>query len=127
MVADLPENYSGHPAFQFIDDVPTDWRESRALQGEIGEYLVVARQDKNSADWYLGAITNQKARALSLKLDFLQPDADYEAQIYRDGKDADWETNPESYEIVRLRVNAKTQLQLDLKPGGGTAIRLKKR
>lgn len=127
MVADLPENYAGHPAFQFIDDVPTDWRESRALQGEIGEYLVVARQDKHSADWYLGAITNQKARRLSVKLDFLPPNTNYEAQIYRDGKDADWETNPESYDIVRKRVNAKTQLQLDLKPGGGTAIRFKKR
>lgn len=127
MAADLPENYAGHPAFQFIDDVPTDWRASRALQGEIGEYLVVARQDKNSADWYLGAITNQKARRLSVTLDFLPPDTDFEAQIYRDGKDADWETNPESYEIVRLQVTAKTQLQLDLKPGGGTAIRFKKR
>jgi alpha-glucosidase len=127
MVADLPENYAGHPAFQFIDDVPTDWKQSRALQGEIGEYLVIARQDKHSPDWYLGAITNQDARKLEVKLDFLAPKARYEAQIYRDGKDADWETNPEAYEIKRINVTAKSTLELDLKPGGGTAVRFKQR
>lgn len=97
------------------------------MQGEVGEYLVVARQDKRSPDWYLGAITNQDGRQLKVKLDFLDPKARYEAQIYRDGKDADWETNPESYEIKRMNVTAKTTLELDLKPGGGTAIRFRRR
>lgn len=125
MAADLPENYAGHPAFQFIDDVPTDWQQSRALQGEIGEYLVMARQDKHSKDWYLGAITNQDGRQLKVKLDFLDPKARYEAQIYRDGQDADWETKPESYEIKHIKVSANSTLELELKPGGGAAIRFK--
>ncbi len=65
MAADLPENYEKRPdAFQFIRDVPTDWETSRTLQGEIGDYVVVARQQRGAADWYLGATTDENARKL---------------------------------------------------------------
>ena len=65
MAADLPENYEKRPdAFQFIRDVPTDWETSRTLQAEIGDYVVIARQQRGAADWYLGATTDENARKL---------------------------------------------------------------
>ena len=68
MAADLPENYMGHPTFRFIEDVPTDWAKSITVDGEVGEYIISARQDKHSSDWYLGAITNESARNLTVSL-----------------------------------------------------------
>lgn len=122
MAADLPENYQGHPAFAFIDAVPTDWQDSKALQGDIGEYLVMAREDRHSDNWYLGAITNEKPRTLSVKLDFLKPGTSYALTRYQDGKDADWESNPESYEIKTEQVTAGETITLNLAPGGGAAL-----
>ncbi|HKE93576.1 MAG TPA: glycoside hydrolase family 97 C-terminal domain-containing protein, partial [Povalibacter sp.] len=126
MAADLPENYEKHlDAFQFIRDVPTDWEQSRTLQAQIGDYIVVARQQRNAQDWYLGALTDQQARRLEVALDFLTPGRRYEAQIYRDGPDADYRTKPVSCEIVRQNVTSTDRLSLALAPGGGTAIRFR--
>ncbi|MEO1399152.1 MAG: glycoside hydrolase family 97 catalytic domain-containing protein, partial [Pseudomonadota bacterium] len=73
MAADLPQNYLAKPeAFQFIKDVPTNWEESIALAGEIGDYLVQARKDWDSDDWYLGAVTDEEPRTVSVDLDFLE-------------------------------------------------------
>ena len=55
MAADLPENYARYPKpFQFIKDVPVDWAETRVLNGEVGDYVTIARKDRNSEDWYPG-------------------------------------------------------------------------
>ncbi len=124
MAVDLPANYDRHlDAFRFIQDVPTDWADSRTLAGEIGEYIVTARKDRNSADWYMGATTNGNARNISVKLDFLDTGRSYTAQIYRDAPDADWRSKPEAYEIVSQAVSAGQELKLRLAPGGGQAIR----
>ena len=124
MAADLPENYQARPdAFQFIRDVPTDWESSIALQGEVGEFVVFARQERGGADWYLGAVTDEAARMLSIPLDFLDADQIYTAQIYRDGEDADWDTNPYPLVIEERQVSANDGLDLYLAPGGGAAIR----
>jgi alpha-glucosidase len=126
MAADLPENYEARPdAFQFIRDVPTDWEVSRTLAAEIGDYVVVARQPRGGKDWFLGAVTDENARRLTQRLDFLAPGKRYEAQIYRDDPGADYRTNPTSYEIVKQGVTHADTLTLDLAPGGGTAIRFK--
>jgi alpha-glucosidase len=126
MAADLPENYEKHlDAFQFIRDVPTDWERSRTLDSRIGDYVVVVRQERNGKDWYVGAVTDEQARKLPLKLDFLAPGRKYEAQIYRDAATADYRTNPVAYEIVHQSVTSKDALALALAPGGGTAIRFK--
>ena len=126
MAADLPENYQDNPAFQFIDDVPTDWQQSIALQGKIGEYLVVARQDKHSSDWFVGATTNEQARELRLPLDFLDPGKVYDLTLYADGKDADWQHKPMAYVIEQRQVRAGDILSLQLQPGGGAALKLSK-
>lgn len=127
MVCDLPENYAKHPdAFEFIKVVPVDWKDSRYLEAEPGDYITVARQDKNSDDWYVGAITDENPRTAEIPLSFLSPGVTYEATIYADGPDAGFTTdaNPLSYTITTRRVSAKTRLRLPLAPGGGCAIRL---
>jgi alpha-glucosidase len=126
MAADLPENYEKRPdAFQFILDVPTDWETSRTLAGEIGDFVVVVRQQRGGKDWYLGAVTDEKARDLPVKLDFLAPGRRYEAQIYRDGPGADYVSNPYPLVIEKRVVTARDSLTLALAPGGGQAIRFK--
>lgn len=126
MAADLPENYQKNlPAFQFIKDVPTDWQQSKAVAGEVGEYIVFARQERDGRDWYLGALTDEQARTLTIPLDFLTEGQRYQAQIYRDGKDADWLTNPYMLIIEQQEVTNASTLTLPLATSGGSAIRFK--
>jgi alpha-glucosidase len=126
MAADLPGNYEKRPeAFQFIRDVPTDWENSRTLQGEIGDYVVIARQQRGGGDWYLGATTDENARKLSVPLDFLARGKRFEAQVYRDAPDADFRANPTALVIEKRMVSAKDSLEVWLAPGGGVAVRFR--
>ncbi|WP_438864767.1 glycoside hydrolase family 97 protein [Neptunicella sp.] len=126
MAADLPRNYLKHPdAFQFIKDVPTDWENSRAIAGEVGDYVVFARQQRDADDWFVGALTDENARTVDISLDFLEPGKRYEAQIYRDGDKADWLTNPYDYVIEKKSVTSGDKLSLKMAKSGGTAIRFK--
>lgn len=126
MAADLPENYEARPdAFRFIRDVPTDWETSKTLAGEIGDYVVVARQPRGGRDWYLGAVTDENARKIAQPLTFLTPGKRYEAQIYKDGPGADYRTNPLALQTLRQNVTSKDRLVLEMAPGGGTAIRFR--
>jgi alpha-glucosidase len=126
MAADLPENYEKRPdAFQFIKDVPTDWETSRTLQGVIGDYVVVARQQRGGRDWYLGATTDENARKLDIPLDFLAAGKRYEAQIYRDAPDADYLDNPTALVIEKRTVTSQDRLEAALARGGGLAVRFK--
>ena len=123
MAADLPENYEQHlDAFQFIKDVPVDWQESKYLEAEPGDYLTVARKDKHSERWFLGAITDENARNTEIKLDFLSPNKKYKAILYQDGVDADWQKNPKSYAIKTFQVTSKSKIKLHLANGGGAAV-----
>ena len=126
MAADLPENYEQHlDAFQFIKDVPVDWQESKYLEAEPGDYLTVVRKDKHSENWFLGAITDENTRKTEIRLDFLSPKKKYQAIIYQDGTDADWQNNPKSYAIKTMQVTSKSKIKLHLAKGGGTAISFK--
>jgi alpha-glucosidase len=123
MAADLPENYRKYPApFRFIKDVPTDWAQTLVPNGEVGDYVTIVRKDRNGDDWYLGSVTDENARTLEVKLDFLDADRSYRAQIYRDGANADWRTRPQAIAIERRTVRRSDTLQLKLAPGGGQAI-----
>ncbi len=123
MASDLPENYENNPAFEFIRDVPCDWDETLVPDARIGEYVVMVRKDRNSANWYLGAITNEKPRELTVDLSFLPKGKKFRAQIYTDGENADWKTAPNDYLIKEISTDAADKLQLKLAAGGGTAIR----
>ena len=126
MAADLPENYERFAdAFQFIKDVPVDWEESVYLEAEPGRYITVARKDKHSDNWYIGNTSNENGHTSELLLNFLDKNKKYEATIYADAKNADWQTNPKAYTITKQKVNAKTKLKLTAAKGGGYAISIK--
>lgn len=122
MVPDLPENYAKYPdAFQFIADVPVDWEQTRYLAAEPGDYVAIARKEKGGTSWFLGAITDENERSLTLSLDFLDPAKTYEVTLYRDAAHAHYQSQPEAYVIEKRKVTSRTRLDVLLKPGGGCA------
>lgn len=125
MASDLPESYANKPAFEFIELVPTDWAKTIILDGKIGDYVVTARKDKHSGDWFVGAITDENARNLKLDFSFLEKGKNYKAKIFKDALDADWKTNPYPVVIEEMDVSSDILLDLHLAPGGGTAIRIR--
>ena len=126
MAADLPENYERYmDAFQFIKDVDVDWVDTRVLEAEPGEYITIARQGKKYGQWFVGAITAEKARKAVVDFSFLQPDVKYIATVYADAKNAHWQDNPKAYEITNYIVTNKTKAKIQLASGGGCAISLK--
>jgi hypothetical protein len=122
MAADLIENYQGHPAFQFIRDVPVDWSETKVLDGEIGEFVVIARREKNSGNWFLGAVTDENPRALDLNFNFLEPGKSYTATFYKDAPDTHWDDNPTAYAIEKTELNSDSKITIQLAAGGGVAV-----
>lgn len=122
MAADLPENYIKHPALQFIKDVGVDWDTSIVLNAEIEDYITIARKERNTDKWFLGSITNESERILNVSLSFLDEEKKYNATIYADRKDTHWDMKPAAFKIDTLIVDKSTILDLNLAPGGGTAI-----
>jgi len=123
MAADLPEIYEKKmDAFQFIKDVAVDWDESRYIEAEPGEYITVARKGKHTNNWFLSSVTNENGRSTSVRLDFLDNNKKYNAIIYADADDADYQKNPAAYKITKQVVDSKTVLNLKLAPGGGCAV-----
>ncbi len=125
MAADLPENYRGQPAFQFIRDVAVDWDTTRVLHGRIGDHVVVARRQRGADTWFLGAITDEEARSFDVPLAFLPAGRRYVAEIYADGPGADWRDNPLPVVIRQQEVTSATTLKIEMAPGGGQAIRIR--
>ena len=111
-------------AFQFIKDVAIDWDESRYLEAEPGDYLTIARKAKGTNNWFVGGITDENARKVELKLDFLDADKKYVATLYADGKDADYKENPTSYQIKKGIVTNKTKISVQEARSGGFALSL---
>lgn len=118
MAADLIENYEGHPAFQFFRDFDADCDRSVALQGEIGDYIVVARRAGDR--WFLGAGTNGEARTLAQPLSFLDDGVAYTATIYADAPDS--AENPEAYRIGTRAVTSADTLEIAMAARGGQAV-----
>lgn len=125
MAADVPENYMRYAdAFRFIKDVAVDWDESRYLAAEPGEYIIAARREKGGQRWFVGGVTNEDARTMTVDFSFLTKGQKYMATIYADAKDTDYEINPEKYVISRRVVTAKDKEKIFMARGGGFAISL---
>lgn len=126
MAADLPEHYEQYSdAFQFIRDVAVAWDESRYLTAEPGDVIVAARRAKESGAWFVGGVTDENRRTVSVALDFLDPEKSYVATLYADAPDADYRTNPEAYEIRTRRVSSRTTLDITMACGGGFALSIR--
>lgn len=122
MAADLPENYQGHPAFQFIKDLATDWDESHVLAAEIGQFVATARKAKGTENWFLGAVTNEKERTIELNTEFLPLGKSFLVTKYLDSSDAHYHDNPGGYIIEKTKLIGGETLILKLAPGGGAAV-----
>jgi len=150
MAADLPENYARFmDAFQFIKDVAVDWDQSLYLMAQPGEYIVTARHPKLSTlnsgrlkghsgaydfvykdgqphdVWFVGGITGEEALDVEIPLDFLKPGVVYEATLYADAPDADYESNPQAYEISRHLLSADSSLKVHMARCGGFGLSLR--
>ena len=125
MACDLPENYERFAdAFTFIEQVPVDWSDSKYLEAEPGRYITVARRDKNSDDWYIGAITDENPRTALIDFSFLPEGEKFEVTIYEDAPNAHYIDNPQAYRIRKVKVDSKTRLKQKIAAGGGTAMRI---
>ncbi|WP_321334323.1 glycoside hydrolase family 97 protein [uncultured Bacteroides sp.] len=126
MAADLPSNYKRFmDAFQFIKDVAVDWDNSWYLEAEPGDYITVARKAKGKDEWFIGAITDENPRVATINFNYLPAGKLYIATIYEDGKDADWDKNPQSYRIRKVLITNKSVLKQQLASSGGAAISIK--
>ncbi|WGH76095.1 glycoside hydrolase family 97 protein [Tenacibaculum tangerinum] len=126
MVADLPEHYmldgKTHPMLQFIKDVGVDWQQTKVLDGEVGDFVVIARKERKTGNWFVGGITGDNARKQTVNFDFLEADKTYEAIIYKDAPDSHWDDNPQAFEIEKIDVTNTSKLDIQLAAGGGFAI-----
>ena len=122
MLADGPDVYIGANGVladgaDFLRQVPTSWDETRVLMGDIGQYIVMARRKGN--DWYIGAMTNEQGRTLSVPLDFLTAGRRYEASIYQDAAD------PNQLRHGKALVRPNGRIKLTLSSSGGAVAVLK--
>ena len=116
---DLPNVYKGEKELDFWKYCPTVWDESKALQGEIGEYIVQARRSGN--DWFVGAMNGLQARDITLNTaDFLQKGKKYQVEIYNDVPALNTRTKVST---VVQTIKAGKILKLHLQPSGGAALR----
>ena len=112
-------------AFQFIKDVAVDWDESRYMLAEPGDYIVVARKAKGTGAWFVGGVTDENRRTVTLPFDYLDPGKEYVATLYADAPDADYQTNPQAYVIRTGKVGQRTELDVEMARGGGFAISIR--
>ena len=114
---DKPEDYQNEPELAFWDVLPTTWNDTKIINGEIGKYITVARQ--NQENWFVGCITNTEARELKVPLDFLELGKKYEATLYFDDPNVATRTH---VGISKQKVDSKTILNINLQASGGQAI-----
>jgi alpha-glucosidase len=123
MLADNPTAYKKEQeSTDFIAKVPTTFNETVALDGSVGEYVAIARRKGDT--WFAGAMSNWNARDITIDLSFLG-DGSYEAEIFKDGINADRDATDYKKEIVK--VSSKDKLNVHLAPGGGWAARIYKK
>ncbi|PRX40102.1 glycoside hydrolase family 97 protein [Salegentibacter salegens] len=123
MAADLPKHYEQFmDAFQFIKDVAIDWEKSVYLEAEPGDYITIARKEKDGNNWFVGNVNGETSRTSEIEFDFLEKGKTYIATVYADAEDAHYKENPQAYEIKKYSVNSKSELSQKSAPGGGYAI-----
>jgi alpha-glucosidase len=122
MLADNPTIYmKEQECTDFITKVPTTFDETAPLDGQVGEFVALARKKGNS--WFVGAMSNWTPRDLTLDFSFLGSGA-YQAEIFRDGINADRDAT--DYKKETIKISAGDKLNIHLAPGGGWVARIEK-
>lgn len=122
MACDLPENYENQPAFQLIRDVGVDWERTKVLDGEVGDYIVIAREERVTGNWFVGGVTDENAREVKLNFNFLDEGKSYTATIYKDNQKSHYKFNPAAIDIETIELSSTSVMNLLMKEGGGFAI-----
>jgi alpha-glucosidase len=117
MMADYPSAYRGHPALPVLAKIPATWDDTRCLSGEVGEFIIVAR--RQGAEWWVGAMTDRKARELEVPLGFLKA-GKFDATVYGDRPEAG-----SGLAEVAAGVGPEGVIRASLVPAGGVLIHLK--
>lgn len=125
IIPDIPEFYQKYPdLLRFIAAQQQPWRESKTLSGVIGEYIAMARESAKGV-WLIGAATNEQAREIELKMDFL-PKGIFKATVIQDGENGDFQTNRETLRKEITTITSAEKIHLKLAPGGGACVILEK-
>ncbi len=122
MVCDYPQAYIGQPGFEFLQQVPLTWDETKVLNAKVSEYITIAR--RKGGEWYIGSIGNNTAHDISTSLSFLPP-GNYTAEVYSDAPDAD--TDPNHLTKTVIQVTNQSVINAKMVGGGGQVIRLYKK
>lgn len=124
VLPDSPEEYlKKDDLFDCIRRMPAQFDSFKVIDAKLDEFVCVAR--KSGADWFIGSLTNRDSRSIVLDFSFLPEDKRYEATLYEDAEDTHFLNNKESYRIRKQLVDFKTELTIQMAPGGGNAIFLK--
>ncbi len=121
MVCDYPAAYEGQPGFEFIQQIPTTWNETKVLDAEVSNYITIARRKNN--DWYVGTINNHQSRQLNIPLSFLG-EGNFTATIFTDADDV--ATDPNHLKKETKQVTSKDVLHINIAAGGGIAIQIRR-
>lgn len=124
MACDLPENYEGNPALQFIRDVGVDWEQSMTLDAEVGDFVTIAREERETGNWFIGSITDENEREITIDFDFLPEGVEFKAAFYQDAEDAHYKDNAGAIQIESGTIKKGDSKTFQLAPGGGLAISL---
>jgi alpha-glucosidase len=120
MLSDNPTIYMHEPeGLNFIASVPTTFDETVALDGKVGEYAAIARRKNDT--WFIGAMGNWDAHDIIIDLSFLK-DGNYEAEIFKDGINADRDAT--DYKREGIKVSAKDKINVHLSTGGGWVAKI---
>lgn len=117
---DKAEDYKGEPEIEFFENVPTVWDATKVIDGKPGEFIITARKSKSN--WFIGGITNNDARTVSISLDFLEEGKKYEAKLYYDNDKIKTRTK---VGVKNIKVGKKDNMKMQLKPSGGFALHIK--
>lgn len=125
VIPDIPEYYQKYPELlSFLAAEKQPWRESITLDGVIGEYIVMARQNADG-NWLVAAATNEDAREVEVDLSFLGKGT-WNAQLTQDAEDTHYRTNRETYQSKSLTVTKKSKVTMTMAPGGGSVLLITK-
>ncbi len=124
VIPDIPEYYRKYPRLlEFLSAEKQPWKESITLDGRIGEYIVMMRQNADG-DFLVAAATDEDARTLDIPLSFL-PKGSWAASVNTDAEDTDYRTNRETCASYDTVVTSASVITVRLAPGGGACILLR--